>query len=73
LNKEEKTGLLSLIPEIYYDVIARVTPGAIFLLGLTIIKYPCLIQDLNNILNIIKDMKVGAASVSVLGFVFFIF
>lgn len=57
--KDNKSIFLALIPEIYYDLIARVTPGAIFILGFLSLKYKYLFKI--EILNLEK-INIGAAT-----------
>lgn len=54
-----KISLLALIPEIYYDLIARVIPGAVFIFAFIMIKYKCVFLIITQYL---EDITIGAAS-----------
>jgi hypothetical protein len=60
MTTNDKKSLAALIPEIYYDLIARVIPGAVFIIaGFVILKFKYSL--INEVINL-KEINFGMAS-----------
>jgi len=59
MKNNNKKSFIAIIPEVYFDCMSRVTPGAIFILGFFILKFEYF--EIFNISSLI-NMNIGVAS-----------